>query len=70
MIEKHKYNTSNTNLNEEENRNSIVQHTISRKKKFIIIGSISFVVVALAISLICYFKFHKKDDQKKTIINT
>ena len=72
MIEnmQHSHNISDANLKEEEGGCSIVEHTISRKKKFIIIGSISFIIVALAISLICYFKFHKKDDQKKTIINT
>ena len=66
--EQHNHNISNTNLNEEVNQKSIVPHTISKKKKFIIIGSISFIFVAIIISLVCYFKF-RKGDQQKIVIN-
>ena len=66
--EQHNHNISNTNLNEEVYQKSIVPHTISKKKKFIIIGSISFIFVAIIISLVCYFKF-RKGDQQKIVIN-
>ena len=63
----HKHNTSNSNLNEEENQNSNVSHTVSRKK-IIIIGSVSFIFVAIIVSIVFYIRFSGRDP-KKIVIN-
>ena len=64
-------NISSANLNEETNQDSNIIEPINpiypRKRIFIFIAIISFILVALTISLICYFIFRPKDSKSNKI---
>ena len=66
-------NISSANLNEETNQDSNIIQPINpnspRKRIFLLIAIISLILVALTISLICYFIFHPKDSKGYKINN-
>ena len=66
-------NISSANLNEKTNQDSNIIEPINpnspRKRIFLLIAIISLILVALTISLICYFIFHPKDSKGYKINN-